>query len=88
MRLVLMLTVVLLSGCASFDELDFSKPLIPVPENKKDVQTKREKVWVETKTSRVWVNSRVDEGGDYVEGHYKHTVLEPGHWVVQSDENR
>ena len=87
MRLGLVLIAVVLSGCASFDELDFSKPLIPFPENKV-AKPQEEKVWVEAKTSRAWVGAHVDENGDLVEGHYKHIVIEAGHWAVKPDERK
>jgi len=82
--LSLLLTVFLLSGCASFDDFDFNKPLISIPE-KKGSKPKEEKVWVEAKTSRVWVNSHVDENGDLIEGHYKDVVLESGHWDIKGN---
>lgn len=80
--ITIVLTVILLSGCETVQELDFNKPLIPIPENK-STKPKEEKIWIEAKTSRLWVNSHVDENGDLVEGHYKHIVTEAGHWVVK-----
>ena len=80
----LLCAVFFLSGCATSDDLDFNKPLVVLAE-KKDTKTKEEKAWVEAKTSRIWVNAHVDENGDMVEGHYKDTVLEPGHWAVKGN---
>ncbi len=82
----LLLVVIFLSGCASFNdpEFDFDKPLVPRQENKAN-KPKEERSWVEAKTGRVWVNPHVDESGDLVEGHYKNTVLEPGHWAVKEN---
>ena len=82
----LLLAVIFLSGCASFNDpdLDFDKPLVSRQENKK-IKPKEEHSWVEAKTSRIWVNSHVDGNGDLVEGHYKNTVLESGHWAVKEN---
>ena len=77
----LLFAIILLCGCETTQEFDFDKPLIPIPDNKES-KPKEEKIWVEAKTSRIWVNPHVDENGDFVEGHYKNTVLESGHWVV------
>ncbi|MBF0490202.1 MAG: TraV family lipoprotein [Candidatus Omnitrophica bacterium] len=86
MRFIYMLlAVILLSGCETFKEPDFDKPLIPIPENK-PAKSKEDKVWVEAKTSRIWINPHVDENGDYEQGHYKYTVLENGHWRVNPNE--
>jgi hypothetical protein len=46
------------------------------PEKKSDM------VWVEAKTSKIWVNPQLDDNGDMIEGHYRYTVLTPGHWDV------
>ena len=85
--ITIVLTVFLLSGCETVQELDFNKPLIPIPENK-SIKPKEEKIWIEAKTSRLWVNSHVDENGDLVEGHYRHIITEAGHWAVKSDEGK
>ncbi|MBF0490434.1 MAG: TraV family lipoprotein [Candidatus Omnitrophica bacterium] len=82
--LSLLVMVILLSGCASFDEPDFDKPLIPIVD-KKESKPQEDKVWVEAKISRMWVNPKVDENGDLVEGHYKNVVLEQGHWVIKGN---
>ncbi|MBF0489363.1 MAG: hypothetical protein HQL15_01925 [Candidatus Omnitrophica bacterium] len=82
--LSLLVMIFLLSGCASFDEPDFDKPLISIPE-KKEPKSQEDKVWVEAQISRMWVNSQVDENGDLVEGHYKNVVLEPGHWMIKGN---
>ena len=88
MRFVFLLCMVFfLSGCATFDDVDFNKPLIVLAE-KNDTKPKEEKSWIEAKTSRVWVNPHVDENGELVEGHYKHIVLEPGHWSVKTNEGK
>ena len=84
LKFVFLLCVVILSGCATWDEPDFNKPLIPLPE-RQEAKPKEEKAWVEAKTSRMWVNPHVDENGDLVEGHYKNVVLEPGHWAVKGN---
>ena len=87
-NLSLLFAIILLSGCQSFQEPDFNKPLINLPTNSegfvenKEPKPIQQKVWVEAKTSRIWVSPRVDENGDYVEGHYKYIVLELGHWSV------
>ncbi len=87
LKFVFLLCVVILSGCATLDEPDFNKPLIPIPE-RQQAKPKEEKAWVEAKTSRAWVNAHVDENGDLVEGHYKHIVIEAGHWAVKPDERK
>lgn len=85
MRLLsLLLAGFLLSGCATFDEPDWNKPLIPIPP-RQETKPKEEKVWVEAKISRMWVNPHIDENGDLVEGHYKNVVLEQGHWVIREN---
>lgn len=48
----------------------------------------KEQVWVEAVTKKVWVNQHVDENGDLVEGHYKHIVLTPGHWVTKENDRK
>ncbi|MBI3601519.1 MAG: TraV family lipoprotein [Candidatus Omnitrophica bacterium] len=85
--ITLLLAVILLSGCETLQDMDFNKPLIPIPENI-ETKPKEEKIWVEARTSRIWVNPHVDENGDLVEGHYKNTVLEPGHWVVNGNQGQ
>ncbi len=87
MRLGFILIAVMLSGCAAGNEMDFNKPLIPIPE-KKETTLPEEKVWIEAKTSRVWVNSHIDESGDLIDGHYKHIVTEAGHWEVKANERK
>ena len=47
-----------------------------------------EKIWIEAKTSKIWVNPQVDESGDMVEGHYKYTVMVPGHWAVKDEDGK
>lgn len=84
MHLILIIMAVFLSGCASFQDPDFDKPLIVLAE-KQETKPKEEKIWVEAKTSRVWVNPYVDENGDLVEGHYKNIVAAAGHWEVKLD---
>ena len=95
MLLGLMIIVVFLSGCANFQEPDFDKPLIVLPQDTvapqntvpQNQETKpkppEDKVWVEAKTSKLWVNPYVDENGDLVEGHYKDIVTDQGHWELQ-----
>ena len=86
--LSLLLAMILLSGCQSLQEPDFNKPLIDLKTDSegfvenKDQKSAQQKVWVEAKTSRIWVSPQVDQNGDYVEGHYKYIVLEPGHWSL------
>ena len=80
----LLLVLCFLSGCASFQEPDFDKPLIPIPQKNRE-KPKEEKSWIEAKTGRIWVNSHVDENGDLVEGYYKNTILEPGHWAIKGN---
>ena len=84
LKLISLLFVVFSSGCATSDDIDFNKPLVVLAE-KKDTKPKEEKAWIEAKTSRMWVNPHVDENGDLVEGHYKNTVLEPGHWAIKGN---
>ncbi|MDO8674753.1 MAG: hypothetical protein Q7K71_01385 [Candidatus Omnitrophota bacterium] len=84
LKFVSLLFVIVLSGCATWDDPDFSKTLIPFPERQAE-KHKEEKAWVEAKTSRAWVNAHVDENSDLVEGHYKHIVIEAGHWAVKPD---
>ncbi len=89
---LLLLAVVLLSGCQTFQEPDFDKPLINLQADNegyvvnKNTKPTQQKVWVEAKTSRIWVSPQVDENGDYVEGHYKYIVLEPGHWSLNGNQ--
>jgi len=92
--LSLLLAACVLSGCASFQEPDFDKLRITIPDEKSifeikdtDSQSKPKKppqqqAWVEARTSRLWVSPYVDENGDYVQGHYKYIVLRPGHWDI------
>ena len=80
----LLCAVFFLSGCATFEDMDFNKPLVVLVE-KKESKAKEEKDWVEAKTSRIWVNPHVDENGDLVDGHYKNTILEQGHWAVKGN---
>ncbi len=97
--LLVVLVVCILSGCACFQEPDFNKPLIVLPQDTDDLQnaatrqneeTKTKppenKIWIETKTSKLWVNPYVDENGDLVEGHYKDIVTDQGHWELKPDE--
>ncbi len=89
--LSLLLAMILLSGCQTFQEPDFDKPLINLQADNegyvenKSTKPSQQKVWVEAKTSRIWVSPRVDENGDYVEGHYKYIVLETGHWSLNGN---
>ena len=87
LNFLLLLFVLVLSGCTTVDDMDFNKPLVVLAE-KKEAKPKEEKVWVEAKTSRVWVNPHIDEGGDLVDGHYKHIVSEAGHWEVKANERK
>lgn len=83
----MVMIILLFGGCASFNEPDFDKPLIVLPEDKpanpenKVIKPPQQQHWVEAKTSRMWISPHVDENGDYVEGYYKYIVLKPGHWI-------
>lgn len=65
-------------GCAGTHKLI---KVIPMQET----VSNEEKIWIEAKTSKIWVNPQVDDSGDMVEGHYKYTVMVPGHWAVKDD---
>jgi len=65
-------------GCAGVHK---SIKAVPVQE----IVSSEEKIWIEAKTSKIWVNPQVDDSGDMVEGHYKYTVMVPGHWAVKDD---
>ncbi len=92
MLLGFFIVAVFLSGCTGYQDPDFNKPLIVLPQDT-DIQQNKEskpkppedKVWIEAKTNKLWVNSYVDENGDLVEGHYKDIVIEQGHWEVKSN---
>ncbi len=92
--LSLLMVVLLFGGCACFNEPDFDKPLITLPEDKdtntksKDTKPPQHQAWVEAKTSRLWVSPHIDENGDYVEGYYKYIVLDPGHWILNGNQTR
>jgi len=91
-RILILLAVVLLSGCQTFQAPDFDKPLINLQSDNegyvvnKDTKPTQQKFWVEAKTSRIWVSPHVDENGDYIEGHYKYIVLESGHWSLNGNQ--
>ena len=90
--LSLVLIILFFGGCACFNEPDFDKPLIVLPEDKhtnpenNENRPPQQRLWVEAKTSRIWVSPHVDENGDYVEGYYKYIVLNPGHWTLNGNQ--
>ena len=90
--LSLIMVVMLLGGCVCFNEPDFDKPLITLPDDKdtcsesKETKPPQQQAWVEAKTSRIWVSPHVDGNGDYVEGYYKYIVLKPGHWAINGNQ--
>jgi len=97
--LSLLFILCVLSGCAGYQDPDFNKPLIVLPQDTDTTQNtnaqqneetkpkpEENKVWVETKTSKLWVNPFVDENGDLVEGHYKDIVTEQGHWELKPND--
>ena len=69
-------------GCTGIN-----KSIKAVPVQEKNISTD-DKVWIEAKTSKIWVNPHVDESGDMVEGHYKYTVMVPGHWAVKDEDGK
>ena len=92
--LSMVMIILLFGGCTSFNDPDFDKPLIVLPEDKpsnpenKETKPLQQRLWVEAKTSRIWVNPHIDENGDYVEGYYKYIVLDPGHWILNGNQTR
>ena len=96
--LSLLFMICFFSGCVSYQDPDFDKPLIILPQDNDIVQKKeanpeknetrapQQQSWVEAKTSRIWVSPHVDENGDYVEGYYKYIVLDPGHWSLNGNQ--
>ena len=94
MLIGIVIIAVFLSGCTGYQDPDFNKPLIILPQDNDTTQNKeinaksdepkppQQQAWVEAKTSRIWVRPHVDETGDYVQGHYKYIVLDPGHWSL------
>ncbi len=72
---------ILCSGCSglnSFTKKENTKVLTAM-----DQKGETETIWIPDKTQKVWVNPHVDEEGNMVEGHYKHVILEKGHWDLQ-----
>jgi len=97
--LSLLFMMCVLSGCTGYQDPDFNKPLIILPQDNatpQDTKTQQneeikpkppeDKVWIEAKTSKLWVNPFVDENGDLVEGHYKDIVTEQGHWELKPND--
>ena len=82
--LVITMLVATFSGCTIIHKSQ-TKFIKLMPEEK---LPQEEKVWVEAKTNKVWVNQHVDENGDMVEGHYKHIVMNPGHWAVKDEDGK
>ena len=79
---LVVLMCVLCSGCKTLESfLKKSDPAPVLTETKPSVTT--ETGWVPAKTRKVWVNQHIDEDGNMVEGHYKHVILEEGHWALQ-----
>ncbi len=78
-RLLILLSIVITcSGCITLvKEQQPQNDVCSVPSDKKP-----DMVWVEAKTNKIWVNPHLDDNGDMVEGHYKYTVITPGHWAV------
>lgn len=81
---------VLLTGCVlSSGCITILKQQIPQKSQQSDVCTDLDKrpamVWVEAKTNKIWVGPQLDDNGDMVEGHYKYTVITPGHWDMKND---
>ncbi len=83
--LYLLTLMACLSGCitTSKSKLPVTKPLSITEEGGKVSSDVKEKVWVEAETSKIWVNPHVDENGDMIDGHYKYTIVTPGHWAVK-----
>jgi hypothetical protein len=50
-----------------------------------DLDKRPAMAWVEAKTNKIWVGPQLDDNGDMVEGHYKYTVITPGHWDMKND---
>ncbi len=69
---ILLAFCVVCSGCVTLVKEKTHCPVISAK--------KSDMVWVEAKTNKIWVNPHLDESGDMVEGHYKYTVIIPGHW--------
>lgn len=76
---ILLLSV---TGCATTYK-SRTKTAIPIALREKLSTDDKDKVWIEAETKKVWVNSHVDENGDMVEGHYKHIIVNQGHWAVK-----
>ena len=76
------LLCLVVSGCGtlSHSKAKTGPQLVATSEVVK-LSDKEDKVWIEAKTSKVWIGQHVDVSGDLVEGHYKHVVVTPGHWV-------
>lgn len=70
--LILLILIIGFSGCVTLVK---EKTYCPITSDKKS-----DMVWVEAKTNKIWVNPHVDDSGDMVEGHYKYTIVIPGHW--------
>ena len=95
-----LMVVLFLGGCTGYQDPDFNKPLIVLPQDtdapknkdtnpeSNDAKPPQQQAWVEAKTSRLWVSPHVDENGDYVEGYYKYLVLDPGHWSLNGNETK
>ncbi len=72
-RLIILLIIgISCSGCVTL--VKEKAPHTVTPEKKSDM------IWVDAKTNKIWVNPNLDDNGDMVEGHYKYTVITPGHW--------
>jgi len=97
--LFLMFMLCILSGCTGYQDPDFDKPLIILPEDRdnnseisdtksenREIKPPQQQAWADAKTSRIWVSPHVDENGDYVEGYYKYIVLVPGHWILNGSQ--
>ena len=85
--LILLMVCILSSGC-----ITIIKQQMPPKPQEPDVCTgplekKPDMVWVEAKTNKIWVGPKLDENGDMVEGHYKYTVITPGHWAVKDEQH-
>ncbi len=81
LRLLMMFIVCLsASGCVTI--LKQQTPEAPPDVCTTTPEKRPEMVWVEAKTSKIWVNPQLDDNGDMIEGHYRYTVITPGHWDV------
>ena len=71
------------SGCKTLES--FYKKKEPVMVDTVPQTAEDENMWIQAKTSKVWVNPHVDDEGNLIEGHFKHVVLEEGHWALQEN---